>query len=196
MAVVSRRLKTEWPATGPSAGNSFLIPSFHSPSSLARSFLRLLLPASALTWTLEHLRFGDTASFLCFKLFIYLFVAVLGLRYSAGSSLVAENGGFSLYWLLFLQRTSSTASVVATRGLVAPWQVGSPRSGTEPVSPALAGRFFTTDHRRASHHFFRSRVTFHPFSANFRTRSDIFVLPFIFRVAIATHHKDDCSGSE
>ena len=117
MAVVSRRLKTEWPATGPSAGNSFLIPSFHSPSSLARSFLRLLLPASALTWTLEHLRFGDTASFLCFKLFIYLFVAVLGLRYSAGSSLVAENGGFSLYWLLFLQRTSSTASVVATRGL-------------------------------------------------------------------------------
>ena len=37
------------------------------------------------------------------------------------------------------------ASVVVAPGLVALWPVDPPGSGMEPVSPASAGRFFTTE---------------------------------------------------
>jgi len=70
-----------------------------------------------------------------------------------------------LHWLLLLQSTGSRArgSAVVIPGL---WSTGSGvvahrlsccaaiwdllRSGIEPVSPALAGRFFTTDTREAT----------------------------------------------
>ena len=54
---------------------------------------------------------------------------------TAGASLVAERGLWDL------------GSAVWSTGLVAPWQVGSSRTGIEPVSPAAAGGFFTTEHQ-------------------------------------------------
>ena len=38
-----------------------------------------------------------------------------------------------------------SAGSVGHMGLVAPWPVGSSGPGIEPVSPALTGRFFTTE---------------------------------------------------
>ena len=52
--------------------------------------------------------------------------------------------GFSLWWLLLLQSRGSRApglQYLPHTGLTAPWHVG---SGIEPMSLALAGRFFTT----------------------------------------------------
>ena len=71
-------------------------------------------------------------------LLIYFF-AVLGLRWREAFSLVAASGGysslrctgFSWRWLLFL-----------LRGM---WDLPGP--GFEPVSPALAGRFFILRHQ-------------------------------------------------
>ena len=67
--------------------------------------------------------------------------------------------GFSLWWLLLLwsmdlrhvgsvvvaQRLWSTGSVVVVHGLSCFWHVGLPGSGTEPMSPALASGFFTSE---------------------------------------------------
>ena len=108
------------------------------------------------------------------KIFI---LAMLGLCCWTGFSLSVLSGGssslkcevFSLQWLLSLQSTGSRAqaSVVAVRGLSSfdsralkhrlnscvawswllhsMWDLSGP--GIEPVSPALAGRFFTTEPR-------------------------------------------------
>ena len=92
----------------------------------------------------------------------WAFVAVCGL------SLVTENGatlqlwyeGFSLQWLLLLGSAGSRHSGFNSCGswalehrlnscstqaqmLCGMWDL--PKSGIEPVSPALAGRFFTTE---------------------------------------------------
>ena len=93
---------------------------------------------------------------------------MLGLFCCAGFSLLVERGGYSpaacvgisLWWLLLLQSTcsrcvgfsSSDSQVLGHRLnscgardqlLRGTWNL--PRSGIQPVSPALAGRFFTTE---------------------------------------------------
>ena len=103
--------------------------------------------------------------FLNFYLFIYLFLAVLGLRFCArafssygkwrplfiavrgpltiAASLVAEHR-------LQSRRLSSCGSrAQLLRGMWDP-----PRPGLEPVSPALAGRFSTTAPPGKPHFFF------------------------------------------
>ena len=94
-------------------------------------------------------------NFIC--LFIYLFLAVLGLvaLLLHGLSLVAESWGysslpsmgFSLRWLLLLWSTGSRRA--GFRGcdaraqlLCSMWDLPGP--GLKSVSPALAGRFLTT----------------------------------------------------
>ena len=94
-------------------------------------------------------------------LFIYLLLAVLGLHSYMGFSLAVASGGFLLQWLLLFQGEgsrvrgplqslrllgSSTGSAVMVHRIscsAAMWDL--PGSGIEPVSPALAGRFFTTE---------------------------------------------------
>ena len=39
-------------------------------------------------------------------------------------------------------------SIVVVHGLIAPWHVGSSRTRDHPMSPSLAGRFFTTESPR------------------------------------------------
>ena len=104
-----------------------------------------------------YLRFCFVCSFLLlfFKKFIYLFLAVLGLRFCArafsscgkrgplfimvrgpltiAASLVAEHR------LQTLRLSSCGSRAQLLRGM---WDL--PRPGLEPVSPALAGRFSTT----------------------------------------------------
>ena len=100
--------------------------------------------------------------------FIYLFLALLGLRCCVGFSLAVraeaplylQSTGFSLRWLLLLRSTgnrtcgfSSCNSQLLEHSLnscgswaqlpCSLWSL--PGSGTEPVSPALPGGFFTTE---------------------------------------------------
>ena len=104
--------------------------------------------------------FSPLILFLKFLFYLFLFLAVLGLGYYTGFSLVAASGSFSLRWLLLLPSAGSRAraSVVAVLGL---WNTGSivngtwswllhsmwglPRPGIEPVSPVLTGGLFTTE---------------------------------------------------
>ena len=88
-------------------------------------------------------------------------MALWGLCCCSGFSLVVESGGyslvviFSLQWLLLLQSTGSRAytiqqlgcggSAVAAPQLQSPGSVALPRQGMEPISPALACGFFTTE---------------------------------------------------
>ena len=73
---------------------------------------------------------------------------MLGLHCYTGFSLVVASGGysslrcrsFSLWWLLLLQ---STGPIVVMHGLTDTWDLLG--SGIKPVSPALAGGFFTTE---------------------------------------------------
>ena len=75
-----------------------------------------------------------------FFLFLILFLAVLGLHCCAGFSLVVRSEGYSL--VVVSRFLIVGASLVGHRleGVSA-----LPRSDTEPTSPALAGRFFTTE---------------------------------------------------
>ena len=59
---------------------------------------------------------------------------------------MVEYMGFSLQWLLFLQSTGSRerAQWLRCTGLVAPSMLDLPGPGIKPMSPALAGGFFTT----------------------------------------------------
>ena len=89
-----------------------------------------------------------------FLIFIYLFMAVLGLRFCARAfSSCGKRGhsssrctGLSLSWPLLLWSTGCrrAGSVIVARAqpLRGMWDL--PRPGLEPVSPALAGRFSTT----------------------------------------------------
>ena len=85
-----------------------------------------------------------------------LFLALLGLCCCAGFSLVAVVGGcsslqgmgFSLRWLLLLRGAGSGACGLSNWGkwaklLLGMWDLPGP--GTEPVSPASAGGFLTTE---------------------------------------------------
>ena len=96
------------------------------------------------------------ATLFIYLLFIY-FLAVLGLRFVRGLSLVAASGGhsssrcagLSLSRPLPWRGTGSrrAGSVVVAHGpscSVACGMWDLPRPGLEPVSPALAGRFSTT----------------------------------------------------
>ena len=81
-------------------------------------------------------------------IYIYLFVAVLGLHCYSGLPLTVVSGGFSLQWLLLLHSSVSTACGLSSCGALAQLLCGMqdlPGSGIEPVSPALTGRFFTTE---------------------------------------------------
>ena len=85
-----------------------------------------------------------------FYLFIYLFWAVLGLRFRArafsscgkwGPLFIAKRGPLTIAASLVAERRLSNCGSRAQplRGM---WDL--PRPGLEPVSPALAGRFSTT----------------------------------------------------
>ena len=96
---------------------------------------------------------------LIFKfLFIYLFLALLGLMHwlslvETSQSYSLQCTGFLLWWLLLLWSTGSRHSGLqqfrprGSRGwvqlLIGLWNLPGP--GTESVFPALAGRFFSTD---------------------------------------------------
>ena len=91
-----------------------------------------------------------------FYLFIYLFMAVLGLRFCVrafsscskqGPLFIAVRGPLTIVALLFsvehrlqTRRLSNCGS--RAQLLRSMWDL--PRPGLEPVSPALAGRFSTT----------------------------------------------------
>ena len=84
--------------------------------------------------------FGYTRSLLLFSHFLYL--------WWVGAALLLQHVGFSSQRLLLFQSTE--ASVVAAYGLsscgtwaLLPLMWNLPRPGSNPVSPALAGRFLT-----------------------------------------------------
>ena len=93
-------------------------------------------------------------SFFLKIIYLFLFLAALGLNCCASFSLVAVSGGyspvvvpgFSLQWLLLLRSTSSRAqfSSCGTQAWLLHSMWNLPRPGTEPMSPAKAGRFLTT----------------------------------------------------
>ena len=80
--------------------------------------------------------------------FIYLFLAVVGLRCCAGFSLVVAGGyccssaGFNSCGSWALGHTLNSCGTLAQL-LCGTWDL--PGLGIEPMSPALAGRFFTTE---------------------------------------------------
>ena len=77
---------------------SLFIPSFTEPIATIKLFMPLWI---CLFWTFH---FNDIiCGFKQKKLFIYLFLTVLGLHCCMGFSLVAACVGFSLQWLLLLQ---------------------------------------------------------------------------------------------
>ena len=113
-----------------------------------------------------------TTSFLLFfkkkksiYLFIYLFLAALGLCCCEGFSLVAVSGGYSGFivgcagfspqWLLLMwstgpraqaQQVGPVGSEFVVNGLGCSAVLGDlPDPGREPVSPALVGGFFSTE---------------------------------------------------
>ena len=110
-----------------------------------------------------------------FKIFlkiIFLCLVVLGLHYCVGFSLVAVLG-FSLQWFLLLQNTGSRACglrgcgfqalehrlrICGTRAelLCSMWDLLGP--GIEPVSPALASVFFTTEPSRKPQNSFSYNI--------------------------------------
>ena len=77
----------------------------------------------------------------------HLFLNALGLCCRAGSSLGARTS-FSLQWLLLLWNRGSGCpgfSSCGSRASLLRCTCDLPRPGTEPVSPALPGRFFATE---------------------------------------------------
>ena len=64
---------------------------------------------------------------------------MLGLHCCAGFSLVVRSQGHSL---VVVSRFLIVVASLVGHGLEGVWAL--PRSDTEPMSPALAGRFFTT----------------------------------------------------
>ena len=118
--------------------------------------IRILLPSS-FTWVeaLRALSFFFFLTFLFVCLFIYLFMAVLGLRFCArafsscgkrGPLLIAVRGPLTIAASLVAEHRLQTRRLRSCgsraqllRGM---WDL--PRPGLEPVSPALTGRFPTT----------------------------------------------------
>ena len=88
-------------------------------------------------------------------LFIYLFLAMLGLHCFVRLFLVVMSRdyslfwcvGFSLWWLLLLQSTGSRHTGFSNCGIWAQLFRGTwnlPRPGIQPVCPELTGRFLST----------------------------------------------------
>ena len=115
------------------------------------------MPISLKNFFLKHLYWMPVSFFLKLiaTLFIYLFIAVLGLRFVWGLSLscgkrgplfIAVRGPLTIAappiagHRLQTRRLSSCSS--RAQLLCGMWDL--PRPGLEPVSPALAGRFSTT----------------------------------------------------
>ena len=96
-------------------------------------------------------------------MFYLLFLTVLDLHGCAGFSPVVVSGAYSLTVVCGPLKTVAsvlwstcshaswfqlqhTGSIVVSKGLSCSRALGNlPKSGIEPVSPALAGRFFTTE---------------------------------------------------
>ena len=107
--------------------------------------------------TLESLGFSSLNINIClfFYLFIYLFMAVLGLRFCArafsscgerGPLFIAVHGPLVIAASLVAEHRLQTRRLSSCGSRAQPlcsmWDL--PRPGLEPVSPALAGRFSTT----------------------------------------------------
>ena len=103
----------------------------------------------------EHARCPQYMSHFFFKLFIYLFLAVLGLRFCARA--FSSCGKWGPLFIAVLGPLTIAASLVAehrlqtrrlsncgSRAQLLRGMWDPPRPGLEPVSPALAGRFSTT----------------------------------------------------
>ena len=92
--------------------------------------------------------------FVCFYKFIYLFLAVLGLRFCArafpscgkrGPLLIAVRGPLTIAASLVEHRLQTRMlSSCGSRAQLLRGMWDPPRPELEPVSPALAGRFSTT----------------------------------------------------
>ena len=100
---------------------------------------------------LEHLLFY----FILFILFIYLFLAALGLRFCVrafsscgkrGPLFIAVRGPLTITASVFAEHRLQTRrlSSCGSRAQLLRGMWDPPRPGLEPVSPALAGRFSTT----------------------------------------------------
>ena len=90
---------------------------------------------TTLVWALSCCRWIRFFNEVLLCVFIYLLEAVLGLHCRMGSSLVAASGGFSAGRLPGCRAQAHSCDPTGMWGL--------PRSGTEPMPPALAGRVFT-----------------------------------------------------
>ena len=113
---------------------------------------------------------ASTQKELYFLIFIYLFMAMLGLVAASGFSLVAASrgcsslrcSGFSLQWLL-LWSMDSRMLRLSNCGSQAqlPWGMWDlPAPGIGPMSPALAGRFLTTGPPgKVLQHYFLNQLT-------------------------------------
>ena len=123
-----------------------------SPAS-AGGFLTTAPPGKPLRYSFFFfLQLGFFCLFVCF---IYLFLAVLGLRFCArafsscgkwGPLFIAVRGPLTIVASLLAEHRLQTRKLSSCgsraqlpRGM---WDL--PRPGLEPVSPALAGRFSTT----------------------------------------------------
>ena len=133
------------------------------PSFLFRGISLMYHQISPYHWIILNVKISF------FLIMHLLFLAVLGLRCGAGFSLVVASGGYSLVVVcrlltaaaslpvehglqvcglqqLWLPGSRAQAQYLWSMGLVAAQHVGSSwTKGIKPVSPALAGGFFTTE---------------------------------------------------
>ena len=108
-------------------------------------------------------------SFFLIYLFIYLFLAVLGVRFCArafsscserGPLFIAVRGPLTIVVSLVAEHRLQTRrlSSCGSRAQLLHGMWDLPRPGLEPVSPALAGGFSTTAPPGKPYHFFKSAV--------------------------------------
>ena len=132
------------------------------------------LPNQQLSLKINHYYlffFKSSPSFLFFlNLFIYLFMAVLGLRFCArafsscgerGPLFIAVRGPLTIAVSLFAEHRLQTRRVsnCGSRAQLLRGMWDLPRPGLEPVSPALAGRFSTTaPPGKPLNHYFYDRL--------------------------------------
>ena len=118
--------------------------------ALAGGFLTTAPPGKSLSTCFNRRYFSSKflRGILFFKiLFIYLFMAVLGLRFCAGAfSSCGKRGPLTIAGSLVVEHRLQTRKLsnCGSRAqlLCGMWNL--PRPGLEPVSPALAGKFSTT----------------------------------------------------
>ena len=119
---------------------------------------RLLVPKFAKVWM--------QISVVCIYMYvyIYIYIAMLDLHcctaffsfsfFSCGKqrALIVALSDFSFWWLLLSHSTGfrAQAQQLWCTYLVAPWMWDLPRSGIQPMSPAWAGGFLSTEPPRKS----------------------------------------------